>query len=63
LAFPTPIFSAIALPGFRLEIHDRGKRFGIQARAAYQRAINLRLGHQTLDIVGFDAAAVEDANR
>jgi len=59
--------SAMTPPDFAkfkpLKIYDCGKRLGIQARAAHQRTINLRLCHQTLNVVGLDAAAVEDANR
>jgi hypothetical protein len=32
----------------------------VQARAAYQRAVDIRLRGQLRDIVGFDAAAVQD---
>ena len=42
-------------------IHDRRKRRRVQARAADQSAIQFRLGHESLDIVRFDAAAVDDA--
>ncbi len=41
------------------EIHERRKRFRVQARAAHQRAINLRLRHQTLDVVWLHAAPVQ----
>jgi hypothetical protein len=46
-----------------LKIHNRSKRFGVQARATHQRTIDLCLRHQALYVVGFDAATVEDANR
>src|ERR1700733_14011856 len=47
----------------RLEIPNRSKRLGVQARAAHQRTIDLCLRHQALYVVGFDAATVEDPNR
>src|ERR1035437_8459285 len=50
MTFPTPS-----------EIHNRSKRLGIQTRAADQRSVNFDLSHQSLDIVGFDAATVEDS--
>src|SRR6202521_4812278 len=43
------------------EIYDGGKRLCIETRAADQRSVNFHLSHQSLDVVGFDAAAVEDS--
>src|SRR5208282_4844792 len=43
-------------------IHERGKRIHFQARPAYQRAVDLFLGHQPANIVGLDAAAVKNAH-
>src|SRR6202521_1255119 len=43
------------------EIHDGGKRLCIETRATDQRSVNFHLSHQSLDVVGFDAAAVEDS--
>src|SRR5579863_164234 len=43
------------------EIHDGGKSLCIEACAADQRSVNFHLSHQSLDVVGFDAAAVEDS--
>ena len=44
-----------------LKIHDGRKLLRVQACAADQRPINLDLRHQSLDIVGFDAAPIKDA--
>jgi hypothetical protein len=44
-----------------LEIHNRRERVCLQARAAYQHAVDIDLGHQTLDIVGADAASIKDS--
>src|SRR5579864_3418063 len=43
------------------EIHDGGKGLRIQTCAADQRSVNFHLSHQSLDVIGFDAAAVEDS--
>src|SRR5579864_927341 len=43
------------------EIHDGGKRLRTETCAANQRSVNFHLSHQSLDVVGFDAAAVEDS--
>src|SRR5690348_13842607 len=45
-----------------LKIHDGSKRHRVEARAAYQRSIDLGLRHQGLDVIGLDAAAIENAN-
>jgi hypothetical protein len=42
------------------KIDDRGERFGIQARSPYERPVQLFLRHQPLNIVRFDAAAIEN---
>src|SRR5216684_7362093 len=44
----------------RSVLHDRGKRFGIEAGAADQSAVNLRLRHERFGVIRLDAAAVED---
>src|SRR5579864_1422268 len=43
------------------KIHDRRERLCIETRAADQRSVNFHLSHQSLDVIGFDAAAVEDS--
>src|SRR6202521_852989 len=43
------------------EIHDGGKRLGLETCAADQGSIDFHLSHQSLDVIGFDAAAVEDS--
>src|SRR5487761_280869 len=43
------------------EIHDGGKRLCVETCAADQRSVNFHLSHQSLDVIGFDAAAVEDS--
>src|SRR5262249_55077790 len=43
-----------------LKIYDRGERLRIQAGPAHQRAVQLFLGHQPLNIVGLDASAVQN---
>jgi aldose 1-epimerase len=45
-----------------LVLHDGRKRIRLQARAAYQRAVNLFLTDQRRRIVRLDAAAVENAH-
>src|SRR5258708_26498134 len=41
-------------------VHNRREGLRVQARSANQRAIQLFLSHQALNIVGFDAAAVQN---
>src|SRR5271169_4097884 len=48
-------------PARALKIHNRRKRLRLQARTAHKRTVNLHLRHQPPYVVGFDAAAVEDA--
>jgi hypothetical protein len=43
------------------EFHDRGKRLGVETRAADERSVDIHLSHQALDIVGLDASAVKDS--
>src|SRR5882762_10330434 len=54
----------ITLPALQkftlLKIYDGCERPGVQTRATHQRTINLHLRHQPLDIVGLDAATVEN---
>src|SRR6266403_1313514 len=42
------------------KIHERGERLGVETRSAHKRAIQFFLCHQPLNIVGLDAAAVEN---
>src|SRR6266853_5100850 len=42
------------------KIYDGGERLGVQARATHERTVNFHLRHQPLDIVGLDAATVEN---
>src|SRR4029077_21269261 len=44
-----------------LEIHNSCKRLRVQAGPADERAINLHLRHQAANVVGLDAAAIENA--
>jgi hypothetical protein len=44
-------------------IHNLRKTLRFQTRAANERAVNVRLLHQTRDVVGLDRAAVENAQR
>src|SRR5713226_7555629 len=44
-----------------LEVHYRRHRDRVQAGAPYQHAVDFRPRHQALDVVGLDAAAVQDA--
>src|SRR5260221_7813462 len=44
-----------------LEIHNRSKRKRVQTRSTHQSPIDLRLRHQSLDIVRLDAATIKDA--
>src|SRR5947199_2558961 len=46
--------------GARRFSHDRNKSRRVQARAADQRAVDLGLGHEPVDVLGLDAATVED---
>src|SRR2546427_469719 len=46
--------------GARRFSHDSNKSRRVQARAADQRAVDLGLGHELVDVLGLDAAAVED---
>src|ERR1700680_1538195 len=43
------------------EIHNGGKCLCVQTCAAYKRAVDFHLSHQSLYVVGFDAATVEDS--
>ncbi len=43
------------------KINDGCEADRIETRAAYEKSVNLRLRHEDLRIVGFDAAAVQDA--
>src|SRR5256886_14026126 len=42
------------------EIHERSERLRVKARSTHQRAIQFFLRHQPLNIVGLDAAAIEN---
>ncbi len=44
-------------------MHELQERIGLQRGAADQGAVDVGEGHQALDVVGLDAAAVEDAQR
>src|SRR2546429_9747728 len=46
--------------GARRFSHDSNKSRRVQARAAHQRAVDLGLGHELVDVLGLDAATVED---
>src|ERR1700676_2704656 len=51
-----------ALQNFTLlKIYDGSECLGVQTRATHKRPVNFHLRHQPLDIVGFDAAAVENS--
>ena len=43
--------------------HDPREALGVEARAAHQRAVDVRLGEDLRRVVGLDAAAVEHADR
>src|SRR5713226_3696545 len=43
-----------------LKIHQRGERFRVETCSADKCAVQFFLGHQTLNVVGFDAATVEN---
>src|ERR1700722_5751190 len=45
-----------------LKINDGRERLRIQARATYKGAVNLRLRHQSLGVVGLYTSAVENSN-
>src|SRR5216110_3019004 len=49
--------------GARRLSHDRDKPLGVQARAADQRAVDLGLGDEVVDVLALDAAPVEDSDR
>src|SRR5258708_15453807 len=42
-------------------VYYRRERLRVQAGPADQRTIQLFLSHQSLDVVGFDAAAIQNA--
>src|SRR5437870_9315880 len=46
--------------GARRFSYDSNKSRRVQARAADQRAVDLGLGHEPVDVLGLDAATVED---
>ena len=46
---------------WRAKIHDGRKRLRVKARSAHKCAVDFHLRHQSLDVVGLDAASVEDA--
>src|SRR5215212_8204285 len=52
-----------SIPNSPVVINNLRERPGLQARAADERAVHVRLFHQPRDVVGFDRAAVEDAER
>src|SRR5919107_1996117 len=52
-----------SIPNSPVVINDLRERPGLQARAADESAVHVRLFHQPRDVVGFDRAAVEDAER
>ena len=45
----------------RLVLHDRRERFGIERRSSYQGAVDFFFRHQSVGVLRFDGAAVEDA--
>ena len=45
------------------KVNDTGKCVRLQAGPADQRAINIGLGQQSIDVVRLDAAAVHNPNR
>src|SRR5437899_1905662 len=66
MSFPEDSINPVTILGllpvyFTLKIHDRGEGDGIETGAADQRAVDFRLGHKTLDVVGLDAASIKDA--
>jgi hypothetical protein len=49
--------------GLKPELHkidDRHERFCVEARSAHERAIEFFLSHQSLNVVGLDASAVQN---
>src|SRR5919205_69626 len=52
-----------SIPDSPVVVDNARERLGLQARAADERAVHVRLFHQPRDVVGFDGAAVEDAER
>ena len=44
--------------GSKFKVHDRRKTDRIEAGAAYEKSVDLWLRHETLRILGLDAAAV-----
>src|ERR671930_1442904 len=50
-------------PGARRLPHDSNKSGRAQAGATDQRAVDLGLGDERVDVLGLDAAAVEDPDR
>src|SRR6266850_2598489 len=52
----------IERPPPSLKLHDAGEDRGIEARAADERAIDVGLRHEGIDIIRLDAAAVEEAD-
>src|SRR5688572_21176983 len=56
--YPTKTSAILLL----LEPHDADELLGDQARAAHQGAVDVRLGHEAVDVVGLDATAVQDAD-
>src|SRR5438876_5752905 len=47
----------------RLVVDDPQEGFGLQAGAADESAVDVGLGHEPVDVVGLDAATVEDPHR
>src|SRR5262249_20393236 len=45
-----------------LILHDAGEGHRIEARTTHERAVDVRLGHERIDVLGLHAAAVEDAD-
>ena len=48
--------------GLRCVLQDVGEGLRVEAGAADEGAVDLGLGHEGGDVVGLDAAAVEDAD-
>src|SRR5205823_6009605 len=44
-----------------LAIHNCRERFGVEARPANQRTVQLFLRHQPLDVIRLDAATIKDS--
>ena len=47
-------------PALAVKIHDGRKRSGVETGASDKRAVDIFLRHQPLDIVGLDAAPVQN---